>query len=237
MPEYVSPMYYRRSDTATGIYTVASGSTVSANIALHMRSIPSGATPINLTVYLYIHLLDGGTVRVSLFGVSQDRTGSGPVKLEIPGSALPSAFVQSFGVSGYFLTQVSVQNLTSRTLRFALPFEMPFLRYYSEGRPAPYYYGADPSYDQNGRPIDLYRPAGYYLWDTRFVYRGVRTAFSFSTILHSIAQLCASTQVQAMRTNLKVEGTNVRWLYQQLMRWMRITRRDGVYADSWKGVF
>lgn len=238
MPRYVSPMYYRDWELPLNrvFTTLNAGASTGMTLVLYTASIPTGASVVDLTLYLYIHLPDGGTLRVSFGGVSADREGTGLVKLVVPGSSVPQSVKDGFGVNPYRPITIDFTNIGSQQLRFALMFYMPWLQYDSNGVPAPYYFGTDP-YGSSGNYVDFYQKPGYVGWATRFSYRGVRTAFPFVVIGQSIAQLYASVATDMLQHKLRVQvgGSNLRLLYQQIMRWFRMARIDGVYTDTYWG--
>lgn len=235
MAEYVSPMYYR--DWALplngGFITLAAGASGTYNIPLYTASIPSGATVSSLTLYLYVDLPDGGVLRVSFGGISQDLQKSGYVKLVIPGGSVPQAVKDGFEVSAYVMLPIAFQNVSSSPIRFCVMHYLPFLRYTSGDAPAPYYHGTDP-YGTPGSYQDFYRMPAYVGWATRFSYRGIRTAFPFIIVSQSIAQLYASVATQLLQPRLQI-ASGVKGLYQQVMRWLRMARVDGVYTDTYWG--
>lgn len=236
MAEYVSPMYYR--DWALplngGFITLSPGATVTHNLPLYTASIPAGATVSTLTLYIYVDLPDGGVLRVSFGSVSQDIDRTGYVKLVIPGASVPQTVKDGFENASYVMLPIGFQNVSSSTLRFCVMHYLPLLRYTSSDTPAPYYHGTDP-YGSPGNYQDVYSMPGYVCWATRFSYRGVRTAFPFVVISQSLAQLYASTATQLLQPRLSVSGTGVKTLYSQILRWMRMSRRDGVYKDTYWG--
>jgi hypothetical protein len=219
---YFQSMHYRDwSLPVQGGITLAPGASGTFRMVLYTRSIPSGTSAASALVHLYLYVQTDGPVRFS-FGSSQvDLTETGIAYLLIPGNQLPgiASYFGNFGGPAYYDVYITATNIGNAPVTFRIRHYQPFIDYTSLGVPNPVYHGTEPdSYN---------RPDAYFL-ATRFVYRGVRSAFPFMTMLQNTTQGLGTAMVSA--SIAPVQASGMKSLVSAILRRERMFFRDGVYG-------